>query len=202
MIEKHRIKVLISNALLKVYIREVAERIDVYYRGLAVTKVILLGALTGAFVFMSELLQELEGINEVRLQQGHERIWWLVDFVDVESYRLNTRGTMSSSGEIRMQRDSKLRLAGEHVLIVEDVADTCRSLDWLVAHVKARECQDCQIAVMLRKPCGQFDVFIRFVARDIPNEFVVGMGLDWMGLYRGLPCVGVVVLEQGDVTKT
>lgn len=193
MIERHSIKPLVSQELIKKHIGAVAWKIDSWYREEGATKVILLGALTGAFIFMSELIQELERINATF--QPVARIQWLVDFVDVGSYAPNGQGTMSSVGEVLLRRDSKLRLAGEHVLIVEDIADTCHSLDWLFKHVRARGCYDCQATVMLRKPCAQVDVPIRFPALDIPNEFVVGMGLDWKGLYRGLPFIGAVTLE-------
>jgi hypoxanthine phosphoribosyltransferase len=107
----------------------------------------------------------------------------------VSSYGSGT----TSSGVVRILKDLDTDISGKHVLIVEDIIDTGLTLSWLVANLQSRGPTSVEICALLRKPDAvKMSVDVRYVGFDIPNEFVVGYGLDYNEKYRNLRCIGTL----------
>jgi hypoxanthine phosphoribosyltransferase len=107
----------------------------------------------------------------------------------VSSYGSGTK----SSGVVRILKDLDSDLAGRNVLIAEDIIDSGLTLSWLVQNLRSRGPASVEIATMLRKPdAAKADVDVKYVGFDIPNEFVVGYGLDYAEKYRNLPFIGTL----------
>ncbi|MFC8598221.1 MULTISPECIES: hypoxanthine phosphoribosyltransferase [unclassified Isoptericola] len=152
---------------------EIAGQIDADYAG---KDLLLVGVLKGAVMVMADLARRL-----------HHPVH--MDWMAVSSYGSGTK----SSGVVRILKDLDADLTGRNVLIVEDVIDSGLTLSWLVANLRSRGPQSVEIAAMLRKPdAAKVDVDVRYVGFDIPNEFVVGYGLDYAEKYRNLPFVGTL----------
>jgi len=114
------------------------------------------------------------------------------DFIAVASYGETTK----SSGVVRMLKDLDVDLAGRHVLIVEDIIDSGLTLAYLRSQLLRRGPASLRICTLLNKPDRRTaDVSVDYLGFDIPNEFVVGYGLDYAELYRNLPYVGVLKPE-------
>lgn len=137
---------------------------------------LLVGVLKGAVMFMSDLARALP----VPVQ---------LEFMAVSSYGSAT----SSSGVVRILKDLDRDIAGRHVLIVEDIIDSGLTLSWLLKNLESRGPASLQVCTLLRKPDAvKVDVPVRYVGFDIPNEFVVGYGLDYAERYRDLPFIGTL----------
>jgi hypoxanthine phosphoribosyltransferase len=137
---------------------------------------LLVGVLKGAVMFMTDLARALP----IPVQ---------LEFMAVSSYGSAT----SSSGVVRILKDLDRDIAGRHVLIVEDIIDSGRTLNWLQNNLRAREPASLQVCALLRKPeAVKVDVPVRYIGFDIPNEFVVGYGLDYAERYRDLPFIGTL----------
>jgi hypoxanthine phosphoribosyltransferase len=112
-----------------------------------------------------------------------------MDWMAVSSYGSGTK----SSGVVRILKDLDTDISGRHVLIVEDIIDTGLTLSWLVSNLNSRGPASVEICTMLRKPDAlQMTVDVKYVGYDIPNEFVVGYGLDYAERYRNLRCIGTL----------
>jgi len=143
------------------------------------TDLLLVGVLKGAVMFMTDLARALP--LPVQLE-----------FMAVSSYGSAT----SSSGVVRILKDLDRDISGRHVLIVEDIIDSGRTLSWLLKNLQTREPATLEVCTLLRKPeAVKVDVPVRYVGFDIPSEFVVGYGLDYAERYRDLPFIGT--LEPG-----
>ncbi len=154
-------------------IAELAEQIDTDYDG---REVLLVGVLNGAIMVMSDLSRAM-------------RTHCTMDWMAISSYGSGTK----SSGVVRILKDLTTDISGKHVLIVEDIIDTGLTLSYLVQNLKSREPASLEIAAMFRKPAAVTSpVDVRYVGFDIPNEFVVGFGLDYDGRYRNLRDVGTL----------
>ncbi|WP_460705724.1 hypoxanthine phosphoribosyltransferase [Luteococcus sediminum] len=154
-------------------IAELAEQIDTDYGG---REVLLVGVLNGAIMVMSDLSRAM-------------RTHCTMDWMAISSYGSGTK----SSGVVRILKDLTTDISGKHVLIVEDIIDTGLTLSYLVQNLKSREPASLEIAAMFRKPAAVTSpVDVRYVGFDIPNEFVVGFGLDHDGRYRNLRDVGTL----------
>ncbi|MDQ6936899.1 MAG: hypoxanthine phosphoribosyltransferase [Actinomycetota bacterium] len=152
---------------------ELARAIDADY---ADREPLLVGVLKGAAMFMSDLARALQRPSTM-------------EFMAVSSYGSST----TSSGVVRILKDLDRSITGEHVLVVEDVIDSGLTLSWLLKNLHSREPASVEIVTMLRKPdAAKVQVPVRYVGFDIPNEFVVGYGLDYAERYRGLPYIGVL----------
>lgn len=150
-----------------------AARIDADYAG---KDLLLVGVLKGAVMVMADLARRLSSPVQM-------------DWMAVSSYGSGTK----SSGVVRILKDLDADLSGRHVLIVEDVIDSGLTLSWLLANLRSRGPASVEIATMLRKPeAAKVEVDVRYVGFDIPNEFVVGYGLDYAERYRNLPFVGTL----------
>ena len=137
---------------------------------------LLVGVLKGAVMFMTDLARALP--LPVQLE-----------FMAVSSYGSAT----SSSGVVRILKDLDRDIAGRHVLIVEDIIDSGRTLSWLLKNLDARGPASLEVCALLRKPDAvKVDVPVRYVGFDIPNEFVIGYGLDYAERYRDLPFIGTL----------
>ena len=110
----------------------------------------------------------------------------------VSSYGQGT----TSSGVVRILKDLDRDITGRHVVIVEDIVDSGLTLSWLLKYLASREPASVDVVALLRKPDAiKVDVPVKYVGFDIPNEFVVGYGLDFAERYRELPYVGVLKPE-------
>ena len=137
---------------------------------------LLIGVLKGAVMVMADLAREL-------------RIPVEIDWMAVSSYGASTK----SSGVVRIVKDLDISLEGRHVIIVEDIVDSGLTLSWLLENFESRQAASVSVATLLRKPDAvQVDVPIDYLGFDIPNDFVVGYGLDYAESYRNLGGVGVL----------
>lgn len=152
---------------------EVAARIDADYAG---KEVLLVGVLNGAVMVMADLS---------RAMQSHCQMDWMA----ISSYGSGTQ----SSGVVRILKDLNTDISGRHVLVVEDIIDTGLTLSYLISNLMSREPASLEIMTMFRKPDAlRNSVEVAYVGFDIPNEFVVGYGLDYDGRYRNLTSVGTL----------
>jgi hypoxanthine phosphoribosyltransferase len=135
---------------------------------------LLVGVLKGAVMVMSDLARALQRPSTM-------------EFMAVSSYGSAT----TSSGVVRILKDLDRDIAGEHVLIVEDIIDSGLTLSWLLKNLAARHPASLEVVALLRKPDAiKVHVPVKYVGFDIPNEFVVGYGLDYAERYRDLPYIG------------
>ena len=137
---------------------------------------LLVGVLKGAVMAMADL---------ARAMQRHVEMDWMA----VSSYGSGTQ----SSGVVRILKDLDADVLGRHVLIVEDIIDSGLTLSWLISNLKARGAASVEIVAFLRKPdAAKVQVDVAMVGFDIPNEFVVGYGLDYAEKYRTLKGVAIL----------
>jgi len=152
---------------------EIAVQIRADYAG---KDLLLVGVLKGAVMVMADLSRRLPPNVQM-------------DWMAVSSYGSGTR----SSGVVRILKDLDADLTGRHVLIVEDIIDTGVTLSWLLGNLRSRGAESIEVAALLRKPDAiQVEIDVKYVGFDIPNEFVVGYGLDWAEKYRTLPFVAIL----------
>ncbi len=137
---------------------------------------LVIGVLKGSINFMADICREMDCYLEL-------------DFMDVSSYGNAT----VSSGEVKILKDLDTNVEGRDLLIVEDIIDSGRTLAYLVDLFKYRKANSVKIVTLLDKPEGRVvDIEADYVGFDVPNEFVVGYGLDYIEQYRNLPYVGVL----------
>lgn len=169
-------EILIPEEALQDRIRELGEQISNDYDG---KEPLLVGILTGAFVFLSDLLR-------------YVKIPCHVDFMATASYGTGTE----SSGIVRILKDLNQTIEGRHVLIVEDIIDTGLTMDYLLETLKARYPASLRVCALLdKRPRRRREVPIDFRGFEIPDKFVIGYGLDYDGRYRNLPFIGVLKPE-------
>ena len=166
--------VLIGEAQLQGRIRELAGEIEKDYQD--VDDLLLICVLKGAYIFLSDLSRAIERPHDL-------------DFMGISSYG---RGTQSS-GAVQIIMDLKQDIAGRHILIVEDIIDSGRTLDYMRRTLLARSPASLRICALLNKPSRrEVDVQVEYIGFDIPDEFVVGYGLDFAEKYRNLPYIAVL----------
>lgn len=137
---------------------------------------LLIGVLKGATPFMADISRKIDTHLEM-------------DFMDVSSYGSGTR----SSGEVKIVKDLDVKVEGRHVLIVEDIIDSGLTLSYLVDLFKYRKAASVKIVTLLDKPEGRTaNIKADIVGFEVPNEFVVGYGLDYNERYRNLPYIGIL----------
>lgn len=143
---------------------------------------LIVGILKGALPFMADLIKEMD-------------IFLEYDMMDVSSYGTAT----TSSGEVKIIKDLDASLDGRHVIIVEDIIDTGRTLKYLQDIFKRRNAASVKLVTLLDKPSGRVtDLEVDWRCFEIPDAFVVGYGLDYFENYRNLPYVGVLKEEVYD----
>ena len=168
--------VLVSSDDLQQKVRELGERITGDYRA---GKLLLVGILRGAVVFLSDLMRHLELPCEI-------------DFMEVSSYGTGT----SSSGVVRILKDLEEDITARHVLIIEDIIDTGLTLSYLLRSLQARKPASLEICALLTKPSRRrVELDVKYLGFEVPDEFVVGYGLDFAGAYRNLPDICVLKEE-------
>ncbi len=166
-------RVLISEEELQAKIRELAGKIDADYAG---HELLIVGVLKGAVMVMADLARALH----VPVQ---------MDWMAVSSYGAGTK----SSGVVRVLKDLDTDIAGRHVLVVEDIIDSGLTLSWLLNNLQSRNPASVEICTLLRKPDAvKVPLDVKYVGFDIPNEFVIGFGLDYAERYRNLPFIGTL----------
>jgi hypoxanthine phosphoribosyltransferase len=166
-------KVLIDEAAIDAKIRELAAQVDADYEG---KDLLLVGVLKGAVMLMADLSRALASPIEM-------------DWMAVSSYGSGTK----SSGVVRIMKDLDRDITGRHVLVVEDILDSGLTLSWLLRNLRSRGPASVEVLTMLRKPDAvKVAVDVKYIGYDIPNEFVVGYGLDYAEKYRNLRVVGTL----------
>ncbi len=168
-------KILISEEQIKKRVKELAEEISRDYKN---KEPLLVSILKGSFVFLSDLLRNL-------------KIKCAVDFVAISSYN----GDTESSGVVRQLLDLRENPVGKDILIIEDIVDTGFTLNYLKKNLLTRNPKSLKICVLLdKKEKRKEDIKIDYTGFVIPDEFVVGYGLDYKEKYRNLPYIGVLKL--------
>lgn len=169
-------EVLISSDRLQERIAELGGQISRDYAG---QDLLLLAVLKGSILFLADLMRQITTPHSV-------------DFMATSSYGEE----LQSSGAVRILKDLDRPIEGRNVLIVEDIIDTGRTLDYLTRILIARQPRSLQICTLLNKPSRrEVDVKVDYIGFDIPNKFVLGYGLDFMQLYRNLPFIAVLAPE-------
>jgi hypoxanthine phosphoribosyltransferase len=143
---------------------------------------VLVGVLKGAVVFLADLMRAIEAPCEC-------------DFIAVSSYGASTR----SSGIVELTKDLSVPIEDRDVLIVEDIVDTGRTLAYLIRNLETRQPRSLRVCALLDKASRrEVPVSLDYVGFTIPDEFVVGYGLDFAGLYRNLPHVAVLSVPHSE----
>lgn len=176
MLEKDIEKVFYSEEQIKERVNTLGQAISKDYEG---KNPLVVGVLKGAVPFLSDLTRAIN----IHLE---------MDFMDVSSYG----NAMVSSGEVRILKDLDTVVEGRHIILVEDIIDSGRTLRYLVDMLKHRKAASVKIVTMLDKPEGRVvEMNADYIGFDVPNEFVVGYGLDYAESYRNLPYIGVLKPE-------
>ncbi|HET8868139.1 MAG TPA: hypoxanthine phosphoribosyltransferase [Agrococcus sp.] len=172
-VEADLAKTLITEDELRAKLDELARRIEADYEG---KDLLLVGVLRGAVMVMADLARALNRHIEM-------------DWMAVSSYGSGT----VSSGVVRILKDLDSDLTGRNVLIVEDIIDSGLTLSWLRGNLESRGAASVEICTMLRKPDAlKVEVDVKYCGFDIPNEFVIGYGLDYAEQYRNMRGIGVL----------
>lgn len=170
-------EVLVSEAQIRRRVKELARDIDRDYSGKTPT---LVSVLKGGIVFLTDLMKELTVVHEI-------------DFMSVSSYNSGTETT----GVVRILADLSRNIEGKDVIIVEDIVDSGLTLDYIRHILLARHPKSLKICTMLDKKARRLvEVPIDYVGFEIPDEFVIGYGLDWQEKYRNLPYVAVMIPNE------
>ena len=170
--------ILIDEPTLKAKIADLGAHIAADYAGLP-GRLLLVGVLKGALPFIVDLSRAIALPVEL-------------DFMAISSYGAATQ----SSGVVRILKDLDLPLGGRHVLVVEDIIDSGLTLTYILENLRNRNPASIRICALLNKPSRRkVDVPVDYAGFDIPDEFVVGYGLDYNQIYRNLPFVGVLKPE-------
>ena len=165
-------RVLIDKAKIGSRIAELGREISKDYAG---RRLMLVGILKGSVVFLGDLMRAVT-------------VDCVVDFMCLSSY-----SGKGSTGVVRMLLDLRESAEGKDLLVVEDIVDTGLTLHYLVENLKTRGPRSLEICTLLSKPeCRKVTVDVKYTGFEIPNEFVVGFGLDYNEKYRNLPYVGVL----------
>jgi hypoxanthine phosphoribosyltransferase len=166
-------KILVEEDTLRGRIAELGAEVSNDYAG---RDLLLVGVLKGAVFFMADLMRHLTIPCEV-------------DFMAISSYGAST----DSSGVVRILKDLDINIEGRDVLVVEDIIDSGLTLSYLIRNLESRNPATLEVCALLTKPARrEIDVKVRYTGFEIPNEFVIGYGLDYAERYRNLPYVAVL----------
>ena len=164
------INVLINKPRLEKRLDELAKEIEKDYKG---KDIVFLGILKGSVPFMWELAKRIK--NNI-----------IFEFIEVSSYE----GT-ESTGKVTLHKDIKQSIEGKDVIIVEDIVDTGRTLDFLLEHLKSKNPNSVKIATLLSKPSRRvIELYVDYIGFQIEDKFVIGVGLDDNQNLRNLPYIG------------
>ena len=174
-----KISVLLTEEEVDKRIQEMGEMISKDYAG---KEIHLICVLKGGVMFMCELAKRID-------------VPVSLDFMAISSYGSDTK----SSGIIRIAKDLDEPITGKDVLVVEDIVDSGRTLNYLLELLKDRKPNSLRLCTLLDKPDRRVvDVDVHYTGFQIPDEFVVGYGLDYAQKYRNLPYIGIVHLEENE----
>ena len=170
-------KVLVTREEIATAVKKLGQEITADYGD---KEIVVIGILRGAAVFMTDIIREID-------------LYMDIDFMSVSSYGDGTEST----GQVKIIKDLDTNVRDKHILIVEDIIDTGRTLKHLVELFEYRQAASIKIATLLDKPerRSMKDIMPDYVGIEIPNEFVVGYGLDFQQKYRNLPYIGVLKPE-------
>jgi hypoxanthine phosphoribosyltransferase len=169
-------EVLIPSSDIQEKLTEIGERITEDYKG---KRLLLVGVLRGAVIVLGDLMRKIDLPCEI-------------DFMDISSYGTGT----SSSGVVRILKDLEEDITDRHVLVVEDIIDTGLTVSYLLRSLHARKPASLEIFALLSKPSRRrVELDVKYLGFEIPDEFVVGYGLDFAGAYRNLPDICVLKPE-------
>ncbi len=175
MIEK--IEVLITQEELDKRITEIAEQIDKDFESKDIT---LVCVLKGGVIFMADMAKKLKQKVEF-------------EFIDASSYH----GGTTSCGKITINKDLETSIEGKHVILLEDIVDTGRTLSYLIDYLKEKKPASLKLCTLLDKPSRRvIDVNADYIGFTIPDAFIVGYGLDYDQKYRNLPYIGILHLDD------
>ncbi|MGI6367073.1 MAG: hypoxanthine phosphoribosyltransferase [Anaerolineae bacterium] len=170
--QEHVQRVVLSEEAIRAAVLEMGARISEDYAG---RQPVLVGVLTGVVMFMADLLRAID-------------IPVAVDFMAISSYAAG-----GSSGTVRIVKDLDISITNRHVLFVEDVIDTGLTLDYLLRTLRTRQPASLNVAVLFDRPYRRLlDVPLAYRGLELPDEFVVGYGLDAGSYYRNLPMVATL----------
>ena len=173
MLEKDNDHILFSEEQLKARVREIAGQID---RDFAGKEPMLISVLRGSFIFMADLMRSIT-------------LPCTVDFMAVSSYGAGT----TSSGQVKITKDLSESIEGRDIIVVEDILDSGNTLSYLLQILQARHPASMKLCTLLDKPDRRIKpVHVDYSGFSIPDEFVVGYGLDFAEKYRNLPYIGVL----------
>lgn len=169
-------KILLDEETIRQKIKELGQNISRDYRG---RDLVLIGVLKGSVMFMTDLLKEIT-------------IPCSMDFMAVSSYGNSTK----SSGVVRILKDLDFEIEGKDVLVVEDIIDSGITLKYLMEYLKGRKANSLEIICLLDKPeRRKVEMEVKYKGFTVPDEFLVGYGLDYAEKYRNLPYIGVLKEE-------
>jgi len=172
-VESDLVNILFTEEQIKDKLTELAKQIEADYAG---KDILIVGILRGAVMVMADL---------ARAFHRHVEMDWMA----VSSYGSGTK----SSGVVRILKDLDTDITGRHVVIVDEIIDTGLTLSWLTSNLSSRAPASVEICTLLRKPEAlQMPIDVKYVGWDIPNEFVVGYGLDYHERYRNLRDIGTL----------
>jgi hypoxanthine phosphoribosyltransferase len=172
-VEGDLVNILFTEDQIQAKLKELAEQIEADYQG---KDVLIVGILRGAVMVMADLARALNRHVEM-------------DWMAVTSYGSGTK----SSGVVRILKDLDTDITNRNVIVVDEIIDTGLTLSWLISNLASRNPASLEICTLLRKPEAQtMEVGVKYVGWDIPNEFVVGYGLDYQERYRNLRDIGTL----------
>ncbi len=171
----HQLRVLLSEEQVQSRVRELAGQISEEYRDL---DPVVIAVLKGSFIFVADIIRHLE-------------FPLTTEFMRVSSYG----NQVVTTGEVKLELDIASSVANRHILLVEDIVDTGLTLEYLKANLEVRRPASLKVCALLHKPSNNVKISnLEFVGFNIPNEFVVGFGLDYQGYYRNLPYIAQLEL--------
>ena len=173
MLEKDILKVLVTQEEIAEAVARLGKTLTEDYKD---KEVVVVGILRGAAIFMADIIRAMD-------------CYLTIDFMDVSSYG----EALQSSGEVKIVKDLDTRVEGRDILIVEDIIDTGQTLKYIVDLLHYRKANSVKVCTLLDKKERRVNnMEADYVGLDIPNEFVVGYGLDYKQEYRNLPYIGVL----------
>lgn len=137
--------------------------------------ILMVGLLKGCHPFMSDLLKHIDVMMDV-------------DYMDVSSFFGGTK----SSGEVQIIKDLDTQVDGRHIIIVEDIVDSGRTIKKVIDLLKFRGAKSVEVATLIDKPSGRcVDLSAKYIGKELPDAFLLGYGLDYKEMYRDLRCIGI-----------
>ena len=174
--EKDVGKILLTEKQIQQRVKELGQEIASHYVG---KDLLLISVLKGSVLFMADLMRAIEAPLSI-------------EFMVVSSYGADT----ATSGVVKIVKDIDVSIKDKHVLIVEDILDSGMTLSYLKELLSQRSPADIQIVTLLDKPARRkVDIRADYIGFEVPDEFLVGYGLDYVEYYRNLPYIGVLKRE-------